>query len=500
MKQKQRFGLHLMRARKSFEQVEAFRYGLEFMSIESVKEHTPYSMKTREERALAVSLLSEEICYVVRVEKNNKIKVEELKDIELSPEWKKIEENVLYIQLDKDNPRAFTYIVQALDGTLKTGEIKVKEIKNFRPQGPLTIEALQTVAQDILRITSVRGHTIAKKELLNESLQEYQNALAALKKTARDSWVLKDVREVYLGIAKCQAELGNSRAAALTRQELKKHLEAIYQELEKRLEATKLEMQPILEQSADILDKLKKIENNVKEMPAHTQKTEDTDKQAELNGYKVQFRKALAIKKPTLSQLAEINRLSLAIAKCQQSMKLREECLQTCRIGERRLEMTMGKAKKMQDELRKNEQPAPAAKPDLGGVREYSKDSAGNGSLRKHSFEVKAEKFANLDEKYKGLQGDRLKSEILADLKSQIDRIRKIYGKENSLEALKRDFVRLDEYKVLARGQDLFARLTGRASTLKTFNKLFEQRKEELLKGDSDEDSSREGEGTHLNL
>ncbi|KTD72439.1 hypothetical protein [Legionella tucsonensis] len=80
-------------------------------------------------------------------------------DLELMPDdTKNIKSGTLYIQLEHD---FLEYIVKTPDG-LKKDTIAIKDIPDFNPQLPLTIEQLQKVESSILEITSKRGDTQEK--------------------------------------------------------------------------------------------------------------------------------------------------------------------------------------------------------------------------------------------------------------------------------------------------------------------------------------------------
>lgn len=80
-------------------------------------------------------------------------------DLELMPDdTKNIISGTLYIQLEHD---FLEYIVKTPDG-LKKDTIAIKDIPDFNPQLPLTIEQLQKVKSSILEITSKRGDTQEK--------------------------------------------------------------------------------------------------------------------------------------------------------------------------------------------------------------------------------------------------------------------------------------------------------------------------------------------------
>lgn len=77
-------------------------------------------------------------------------------DLELMPDSEEtLKDNTLYIKLEKD---LFHYIVKTPEGLIKKDTIAVKDIKNFKPELPLS-EQLQTVKDNILDITTQRGHT-----------------------------------------------------------------------------------------------------------------------------------------------------------------------------------------------------------------------------------------------------------------------------------------------------------------------------------------------------
>ena len=77
--------------------------------------------------------------------------------LELMPEDKQdIKDNTLYIELQQKD--VFEYTVKTPEGLIKDS-IAIKDIPNFNPERPLTIEQLQNVKSSILEITSKRGHT-----------------------------------------------------------------------------------------------------------------------------------------------------------------------------------------------------------------------------------------------------------------------------------------------------------------------------------------------------
>ncbi|WP_454784816.1 hypothetical protein [Legionella sp. WA2024007413] len=66
-------------------------------------------------------------------------------------------ENTLYIKLDHDD--SLKYVVKTPEGLVKEDTILIKDIPDFKPEQPFTLEQLQTVKSHILEITAKRGHT-----------------------------------------------------------------------------------------------------------------------------------------------------------------------------------------------------------------------------------------------------------------------------------------------------------------------------------------------------
>ncbi|HHF7375406.1 hypothetical protein [Legionella bozemanae] len=80
-------------------------------------------------------------------------------DLELMPDdTKNIKSGTLYVKLEQN---FLEYLVKTPDG-LKKDTIAIKDIPNFNPQLPLTIEQLQKIKSSILEITSKRGDTQEK--------------------------------------------------------------------------------------------------------------------------------------------------------------------------------------------------------------------------------------------------------------------------------------------------------------------------------------------------
>lgn len=105
---------------------------------------------------------------------------------------------------------------------------------------------------------------------------------------------------------------------------------------------------------------------------------------------------------------------------------------------------------------------------------------------RTHLFAVTApnEAFKNYKAQYQKLRGDHLKTEILEDLRSQIEGAHSLAELNN----LKDNLMQSPEYNILKKGQGVFTKITGiKTSSVKALEAMFKEKeaiiKEELGRG-----------------
>ena len=96
---------------------------------------------------------------------------------------------------------------------------------------------------------------------------------------------------------------------------------------------------------------------------------------------------------------------------------------------------------------------------------------------RKHGFEVDSSKFPELHEKFQDIKGDYLKTKILDDFQSRIENT----SSKEELSQLKDELLNSPEYKVLATGQGLFTKLTGKkTSSVKEFESMLKEQESNI--------------------
>lgn len=98
---------------------------------------------------------------------------------------------------------------------------------------------------------------------------------------------------------------------------------------------------------------------------------------------------------------------------------------------------------------------------------------------RRHAFEVDANDFKNLKEKYQDTKGDFLKTSILSDLKQQIENT----SSKEELKSLEKQIKQSPEYKVLSTGQGLATKIFGlKTSSVDALEKMFTQQEKNISK------------------
>ncbi len=117
----------------------------------------------------------------------------------------------------------------------------------------------------------------------------------------------------------------------------------------------------------------------------------------------------------------------------------------------------------------------------LSKIRPYYAHAVNEGLGRgKHAITVKGENFKQLTQHYKALQGDRLKSQILADVQEKLEGIESL----EELKTYKQEFMdkkNNDAYRVLETAQGQFTRMFGiRTDSIAALEKMFEDKEKSL--------------------
>lgn len=95
-----------------------------------------------------------------------------------------------------------------------------------------------------------------------------------------------------------------------------------------------------------------------------------------------------------------------------------------------------------------------------------------------HFFEAKSNKYENLNEKFKGMTGDFLKSKILDELKDELQNKNTL----KSLAEFKEKYMNTDEYRIIKTSQGISGFWGRETSSLKALHEMFEEQETSISK------------------